>query len=200
MPPSNKWRSKSSLPRTVWETARKAYRRVSRFQRPVTGPVIFLLDLLPRRLPEENVRRPGHNKPFSLVNRRGNQNLLALCVQIGGRLHAGDQRCAQCKKGSGLWKECVTAPIVPNRNTDLTNGACACCYYNGGGSLCSFVATAIPPKTTASSRATQPFLPTDLEGTWCTQGQVDYMDIYKNMTNVERQRAQADLQARLGAL
>ncbi|KAI1393476.1 uncharacterized protein F4822DRAFT_384797 [Hypoxylon trugodes] len=133
-------------PSTVWEAAKVAYDCVSNLEQPKHRPIVRLLNEVPYRQPLENQRPPGHKKPFSVLKRRRNQNLLALCVQLCGSPRTNTQRCTRYINGRGMWQECVVAPQLPGRQTDILNSACASCYYNGCSKNCSFVTRVTAPE------------------------------------------------------
>ncbi|KAK8062999.1 hypothetical protein PG997_015096 [Apiospora hydei] len=71
------------------------------------------------------------------ASRNGAQNLRAVLTQVTGdaRRNVSDA-CTRCRKGNGLWRQCVTAS--PAVKSDPIAGACANCFYNGRSGQCSF--------------------------------------------------------------
>lgn len=72
--------------------------------------------------------RPNWPYNFSFKNK---SNICAALIQTKGELLQGEERCAKCKAGRGIFPQCVILE-------GISKGACGCCSYSNGSSSCSF--------------------------------------------------------------
>ncbi|KAK4159416.1 hypothetical protein QBC43DRAFT_327223 [Cladorrhinum sp. PSN259] len=109
---------------TILETVRTIY--------PKPGKLIEgLLNQPIVRTEAEYKPIPGGYSVFVFGKPSSCTNAQAALVQITGQVQEGDNACLYCKKGNGVFRQCVANP-------SWGHGSCANCQYNSRGSLCSF--------------------------------------------------------------